>query len=384
MVAQREQCPTECTYGRFSATIRLCSRSAATTAGLASNRSRPWNGPGAVTTPRSSSTVSERQVVPPADLEVVGVVRRGHLDRTGAERRVDVVVGDDRDPPAGQRQLDLGADQVLVALVVRVHGDRGVAEHRLGPGGRDDDRGVTLAVPDRDQLAVVVGVLDLDVRQRGQAARAPVDDPLGPVDQAVVEHPLEDGLHGAGQALVHREPLAGPVDAVAEPAHLAEDLAAGLGLPLPDPLDEGLPAEVVPGQALLGQLPLHHVLGGDAGVVHARQPERVVALHAPAPGQRVHQRVLERVAEVQRAGDVGRRDDDAERRLAGVLRPAGREVAPVDPPLVERAFYLRGNELARQVGAGPRPGWVVGGLCHGHAGDGTDPEQGDANRYPQP
>ena len=107
--------------------------------------------------------VRRGQVVPLADLEVVRVVRRGHLDRAGAERRVDVLVGDDRDPPAGQRQLDLGADQVLVALVVGVHRHRGVAEHRLGPGGGDHDRVVAVAVADRDQLAVVVGVLDLDV-----------------------------------------------------------------------------------------------------------------------------------------------------------------------------------------------------------------------------
>ena len=171
VVLHREQCPTACTYGRFSATIRPCSRSAATIAGRASNRSRPWNGPCAVITPRSSMIGQARQVVPLADLEVVRVVRRGHLHRAGAERRVDVLVGDDRDAPAGERQLDLGADQVLVALVVGVHGDGGVAEHRLGPGGGDHDRVVAVAVPDRDQLAVVVGVLDLDVasavRQRG-------------------------------------------------------------------------------------------------------------------------------------------------------------------------------------------------------------------------
>ena len=47
-----------------------------------------------------------RQAVPPADLEVVGVVRRGDLHRTGAESGIDVGVGDDRDQPAGQRQLD--------------------------------------------------------------------------------------------------------------------------------------------------------------------------------------------------------------------------------------------------------------------------------------
>ena len=48
-----------------------------------------------------------RQVVPLADLEVVRVVGRGHLHRAGAEGRVDVLVGDDRDAPAGQRELDL-------------------------------------------------------------------------------------------------------------------------------------------------------------------------------------------------------------------------------------------------------------------------------------
>ena len=45
-----------------------------------------------------------RQAVPAADLEVVGVVRRGHLHRAGAERRVDVLVGHDRDLPTDQRQ----------------------------------------------------------------------------------------------------------------------------------------------------------------------------------------------------------------------------------------------------------------------------------------
>ena len=179
VVLQREQCPTACTYGRFSATIRPCSRSAATIAGRASNRSSPWNGPGAVITPRSSMIGQAGQVVPLADLEVVRVVRRGHLDRAGAERRVDVLVGDDRDAPAGQRQLDLGADQVPVPLVVRVHGHRGVAEHRLGPGGGHHDR---VASPYRiETSSPSSSVCSTSMsRQRGQAARAPVDDPLRP------------------------------------------------------------------------------------------------------------------------------------------------------------------------------------------------------------
>ena len=287
------------------------------------------------------------QAVAAADLEVVRVMGGGHLDRAGAERGVDVGVGDHRDAPAGQRQLHRLAHHVGVTLVVRVHRDGGVAEHGLGPGGGDHDGIVIVPVADGDELAFVVGVLDLDVGQRGQAARAPVDDPFGPVDQAVVEELLEDRLHGAGQALVHREPLAGPVHAVADTAHLTEDLAAGFGLPLPDPLDEGLPAQVVAAQALLGELALDHVLGGDPGVVHAWQPQGVEALHAAPPDLRVDQRVVQRVADVQGTGDVRRRDDDAERGSVG-FRVRG-EVTCLLPAFVARPLHLGGRVLGRQL-----------------------------------
>ena len=303
------------------------------------------------------------QAVTAADLEVVRVMGGGHLDRAGAERGVDVVVGDDRDAPAGQRQLHGPADQVGVALVVGVHRDGGVAEHRLGPGGGDDDRVVfpfrppggvwggraprDSTVADGDELAFVVAVLDLDVAQCGQAARAPVDDPFGPVDQVVVEEPLEDRLHGPGQALVHREPLAGPVHAIAEPAHLTEDLAAGLRLPLPDPLDEGLAAQVVAAEAFLGEFTLHHVLGSDAGVVHAGQPQGVEALHAAPPDLRVDQRMVQGMADVQGAGNVRRGDDDAERGSAG-FRVRG-EVTCLLPAFVARSLHLGGGVLGRQL-----------------------------------
>ncbi len=203
--------------------------------------------------------------VPLPDGEVVRVVGRGDLDRAGAELRVDVGVGDDRDAPVGQRQLDPLADEVGVARVVGVDGDGGVTEHRLDAGGGHDDGLVPpLAVLQRDQLAVVVLVIDLDVGDRRQTARAPVDDALGAVDQSVVVEVLEDRLDGLGQALVHGEALARPVQTGTEASQLAEDPAAVLLLPLPGLGDECLTADVVPGLALLGELLLDLVLRGDA------------------------------------------------------------------------------------------------------------------------
>ena len=58
---------------------------------------------------------------------------------------------------------------------------------------------------------------------------------------------------------------------------LLDDPAAVLLAPLPDPLDEGLAAELVAVDALAAQLLLDHRLGGDPGVVGAEDP-----LHPPA------------------------------------------------------------------------------------------------------
>lgn len=290
------------------------------------------------------------QAVALADREVVRVVGGGDLDGAGAELGVDMGVGDDGDGAVGQRQLDPLADEVLVALVVGVNGDGGVTEHRLGAGGRDHEGLVALPVLDGDELAVVLLVFDLDVGDGGQTSGAPVDDALGAVDQLVVVELLEDGLDCLRKTLVHGEPLARPVHAVPEPAHLPEDLAAVLFLPLPDALDERLTAEVLPRLALLGELLLDLVLRRDTRVVHPRQPQRLEALHALTTRQRVHERVLEGVPQVQRPGDVRRRDDDGVRGLVA-LRVGG-EVTPLDPALVQLPLYLGRRVLGRQFGGG--------------------------------
>jgi len=60
---------------------------------------------------------------------------------------------------------------------------------------------------------------------------------------------------------------------------LLDDGAARFLLPLPDPGEEGLPAEVLLGLPLLRELSLHDILGGDARVIRPELPERVVAVH---------------------------------------------------------------------------------------------------------
>ncbi len=254
-----------------------------------------------------------------ADIEVVEIMRRCDLDRASALFRIGIGVGDDADLAADQRQDDVLADEVAIALVVGMHGDTGVAKHGLRPrrGDRDEGFGVCRieflafdGIAEVPKTAIDLQLLDLDVGNRGLQLGIPADKTLILVDQPLLVEGDENLDHRPGQALVHGEALARPVAGSAEPLQLVEDHTAGFGLPLPDLIDELLTAEIAAMDLLFHKLALDHHLGGDAGMVHARLPKHVLAAHALEADHDVLQRVVERVAHVQRAGNVGRRDDD--------------------------------------------------------------------------
>ena len=128
------------------------------------------------------------------------------------------------------------------------------------------------------------------------------------------------------------------------------DGAARAFLPSPDAFHEGVPAEILAGQSFRVDLALDHHLGRDACVVGSRLPQRAAAVHAVVADERVHDRVLERVAHVQRPGHVGGRDHDAV-GLAGVAR---NEVSPALPAFVPLLLDPMGVV-----------GLVHGGVVHG-------------------
>jgi len=82
--------------------------------------------------------IEQRQLVALADRVVVEIVRRRDLDAAGAEGRIDVFVGNDGNRAARQRQGYMQADQILVALVVGMHGNGGIAQQGFRAGGGDD------------------------------------------------------------------------------------------------------------------------------------------------------------------------------------------------------------------------------------------------------
>src|SRR5690606_37530493 len=139
----------------------------------------------------------------------------------------------------------------------------------------------------------------LPISDRGLELRVPVHQPLVAVDQALVVEVDEDLHHRAGEERVHRELLAAPVHRAAEAAELAGDRAAAFGLPLPDLLDEFF-AGVVGALVLpLFELAFDDHLRGDAGVIGAYDPQRILAPEALVADRNVLKSVIECLADVQ-------------------------------------------------------------------------------------
>ena len=265
--------------------------------------------------------IHQCQIVAPAHLEVVEVVGGSDLDRAGALLRIGIFIGDDRDAPSDQRQNDVLPDEIRVAFVVRMHGHRGVAEHGLRSRGRNRDERRGIVRVERDALERIANVpemplhldlLHLEVGDGGEQLGVPVDQPLVLVDEPLAVKLNEHLAHGAREAFVHGEALARPVAGGAEPLQLLDDGAAQFRLPRPHLFEEFFATErAASGLLALHELTLDHHLGGDAGMVGAGLPEHVAAAHALETGEHVLERVVERMAHMQGAGNVGRRDDDA-------------------------------------------------------------------------
>ncbi len=290
--------------------------------------------------------VDQRQIMAAADLEVVEVVRRRDLHRPGTLFRIGVDIADDRNAPADQRQNRVLADEMLETLVVRMHRDGGIAEHGLRPRRRHDDECVAAfdRIFDVPEVTFDLDLLHLEVGDGGLELGVPIDQPLVLVDEALAVERDEHFHHRARQPLVHGEAFARPIAGGAEPLQLADDGAAGLRLPFPHALDESFaPHLAAAGLSAFHQLPLDHGLRCDAGVVGARLPQHVLAAHPLEPAENVLQGVVERMAHMQRAGDVGRRDDDAIGARLGALGPAAAERAGLLPCGVNAALDCGGG-----------------------------------------
>ena len=258
-----------------------------------------------------------------SDLEIVGVVRRRDLDDTGSEFPVDILVGNDRDPPVDKGKPHRASDQVLVPLVFRMDSNCRITEHRLGTRRREfqkcrlGHRAVLFdqRIFDMPEMTRLFLVLDLSIGDGGVADRTPVDDPAPLVDPSLFVHLHEDFRDCLIASLVHGEALAVPVTGRTELFELIDDPSSVFFSPVPAVLEEFFASQVLLADPLLLEIVDDLDFRRNGGVISAGLPERIIALHAFPTDQYILHGIVQRVAHVELAGNVRRRDHDGKRRF---------------------------------------------------------------------
>ena len=278
-----------------------------------------------------------------------------------------------------------------VARVGGVHRDRAVAEHGLGPGGGDGDVVAGLAEGDGAVgvlLDVLVGlaagervlevphvardldVLDLEVGDRGLEVRVPVDQALAAEDQAAVVELDEGPQHRVVEARVHGEARCARGRSCRRGGGTARGWCRRTAPSTPRPWR---------------RRPRGPSRGGRRCRPSASSRSTTIWVAMPAwsrPGcqrvskprircQRVsdvHQRVVEGVAHVQAAGDVRRRQQDAEGpscRRAGPGVGAGAEGSRGLPAALTAGSAVRASKVfSMGIGRGSRA-WSASCLSAG-------------------
>ena len=175
------------------------------------------------------------------------------------------------------------------------------------------------------------------IGERRLGLRVPVDHAHAPIDQSFAIEIHEDVDDTLRARLVHRERGAVPVAGATELTELLEDDATVLMGPVPGMFEELFTGEVGLFDTLLSKFANDLSLRSDGGVVSARHPAGVLALHAGAAYENILNGVVEHVAHVEHTCHVGWGNDHGVRLAAIGVR---REKLVVKPILIPFRLYL--------------------------------------------
>ena len=286
--------------------------------------------------------VDDRKVVAKPNLKVVGVVGGGNFYDAGTEFHIDVLVGNDGNLAPDQRKGESFADELGVALVLRVYRDGSIAEEGLGTGcGKLKPAGAVgeriAKVPEMSRLVLV---LNLRVGNGGLTLGAPVDYSLAAVDKTFFIEFAENLADGGGAAVVKGEAFSLPVAGATELFELFDYGSAVVILPVPGSFEETVATHVLFGEPLGAHIFNDFYLGGDGRMVGSGHPKSFVALHTLHSDEHVLNGFVKGVSHMKLTGDVGRRNNDCKRFFIGIY--LGVEVTAVQPELVDSALHLRG------------------------------------------
>ena len=148
-----------------------------------------------------------------ADLEIVKVMRGRNFHRTRTLFGVGIVIGDNRNFAPDNRQHHMLADKCLIAWVVGMHGNAGIAQHGFGPRGGNGDVAAAILkrIVEVPHMAVDFFLHHLKVGNCRQKPWVPVNKALVFVNQPLFVKRDKHLHHGLRQAVIHGKALAAPI-----------------------------------------------------------------------------------------------------------------------------------------------------------------------------
>ena len=219
--------------------------------------------------------VDHFQIMAAANLEIIEIMRRRHLHRTRALFGIGIVIRHNDQAAPDQGQNGVLAHQILIARVIGVYRDGGVAQHGFGPRGGDGDELAVIAferIFDVPQMAGNFHLLHFQVRNRRPQLRVPVDEAFVLVDQVFLVELDKNLDHRLGQTFIHGEAFTRPITRGAQALQLSSNGAARLVLPLPDSVYKFFPAQILARLTFFAQHPFDHHLCRDTRMIHAWLP----------------------------------------------------------------------------------------------------------------
>ena len=176
---------------------------------------------------------------------------------------------------------------------------------------------------------LLVFVFNFGIGDRSEAFRAPVDDALATIDQALIIVLNKYVFNCFTAAFVHGESFVFPVTGRTDLLELLNDTSAVLLLPFPGTLEELVTPEVIFSKTLFLHRSNDPCFGRDGCVVGTRYPESIKTLHSLITDEDILKSVIQGMAHVELARDIRRRHDDTERILGCIARRS--EISFVHP-----------------------------------------------------
>ena len=122
--------------------------------------------------------VDLRKVMTLSNLEIVRIMCRSDLNSTCSKLFVYIIISNDRNLTVYKwKDCHLSYD-ILISLIIRVYGDRGISQQRLRMGRCNFKETVRSGnrIFDMPEMSVLILMLHLGIRQRSLTFRTPVDD----------------------------------------------------------------------------------------------------------------------------------------------------------------------------------------------------------------